>query len=183
MTAWIEHCKNYAKQNNIPYKQAMKEARGSYNPVEGGKFNMKKIKKTVNNISKGAKKASKFVDNNEHYLDFIDKDLANNVKNINNTYKDVRGVSGGKFKLKNAIRKTKNTVNRAQKVAKELQPYADMAMELSGSGMSCPHCGNISGGSFKAIGGQGIQSSLISPSHPSFDPKPPKSIRKRQIEN
>lgn len=181
MTAWIEHCKNYAKQNNIPYKQAMKEARASYNPVEGGKFNMKKIKKTVNNISKGAKKASKFVDNNEHYLDFIDKDLANNVKNINNTYKDVRGVSGGKFKLKNALRKTKNTVNRAQKVAKELQPYADMAMELSGSGM-CPHCGSgsVSGGSFKAIGGGKMMSPLLMPG---FDPKPPKSIKLRQIEN
>lgn len=175
MTAWIEHCKAYAKQHNIPYKQAMKEAKSSYKPVEGGKINMKKIKKTVNNVSKGAKKVSKAVDNHGHYLDFIDEDLSKSVKDANKTYK---GVSGGKVKMKNILRKTKNTVNRAHNVAKELKPYVELA--TSGAGMSgCPHCGNVSGGSFKAIGGKGISPLDL----PGFDPKPPKSIKKRLIEN
>ena len=126
MSAWIEHCKSYAKQNNIPYKQAMKDAKASYKPVEGGKF-----------------------------------------------------------KMKNVMRKTKNTVKKIHKVAKELEPYVELATSGAGVGMNggCPHCGSVSGGSFKAIGGSGIQSSLIHSYHPSFDPKPPKSIKKRQVEN
>lgn len=182
MSAWVEHCKKYAKEHGCSYKQAMKDAKASYKPVEGGKLTMKKVRKTVNSVSKGAKKVSKAVDKHGHYLDFIDEDLSKTVNDANNTYK---GVSGGKVKMKNVLRKTKNTVNRAHKVAKELEPYVELATSGAGVGMNggCPHCGSVSGGSFKAIGGKGIQSSLVAPSHPSFDPKPPKSIRKRQIEN
>jgi len=177
MSNWIEHVKAYASQHNIPYKQAMTEAKTSYKSVEGGKFNMKKLKKTVN---RGVKKVSKAIDKNGHYLDFIDEDLSRAVNTSNQAYKD---ISGGKMKMKNVLRKTKNTVKQAYKVAKELEPYIE-ASSGAGVGMNkgCPHCGSVQGGSFKAMGG-GIQSSLISPQHPSFNPAPPKSIRKRQVEN
>jgi hypothetical protein len=90
------------------------------------------------------------------------------------------------MKFKNVMRKTKNTVKRVNHVAKELEPFMELA---SGAGVAmnagCPHCGSTKGGSFKAIGksGGGIQSSMIGAHHPSFDPKPPKSIKRRQMEN
>lgn len=176
MSNWIEHVKAYAKQHNIPYKQAMTEAKPSYKSVEGGKFNMKKLKKTVNNVSRGAKKVSKAIDKNGHYLDFIDEDLSRSVQDANKAYK---GVSGGKMKMKNVLRKTKNTVNRAHKIAKELEPYVEAATAGAGMTRGCPHCGSVSGGSFKAIGGAGMSPLLL----PGFDPKPPKSIKLRQTEN
>jgi hypothetical protein len=30
---WIEHCKKYASDNNVPYRQAMKDAKASYKPM------------------------------------------------------------------------------------------------------------------------------------------------------
>lgn len=183
MSNWIEHVKAYSKANNVPYKQAMSEARASYNPVEGGKFNLKKVGKTLNKAKKGARKVSKAIDKHGHYLNLIDSDLGDEVNNLNKGFKD---ISGGKMNFKNVVRKTKNTVKRANKVAKELEPYMELATSGAGVGMrggGCPHCGSQSGGSFKAIGGKGIQSSLIGPNHPSFNPKPPKSMRKKQIEN
>ena len=91
--------------------------------------------------------------------------------------------TGGTIKAKNVMRKTKNTLKTVSKVAKELQPYAELAMAGAGVGMNS---GCSCGGSFKSMGlqeGRGIQSSLVAPSHPSFNPKPPKSIKRRQIEN
>jgi hypothetical protein len=176
MSAWVEHCKKYAKEHGCSYKQAMKDAKASYKPIEGGKINMKKLTKTVKNVSKGAKKVSKAIDKHGHYLDFIDEDLSKTVNDANNTYK---GVSGGKVKVKNVLRKTKNTVNRTHKIAKELEPYVELATSGAGMQGSCPHCGSISGGSFKAIGGKGISPLAL----PGFDPAPPKSIKQRLIEN
>lgn len=123
---WIEHVKQYAKQNGVSYKQAMKDAKPSYKKVEGGKM-----------------------------------------------------------KAKNVVRKTKNTVKRGVKVAKALEPFLEMGAMAVGAGSShCSHCGAVKGGSFKAMGaGVGVQSALLGPSHPSFNPKPPKSIKKRLIEN
>jgi t-SNARE complex subunit (syntaxin) len=93
MSNWIEHVKAYAKANNVPYKQAMSEAKSSYQPVEGGKFNLKKVGKTLNKVKKGAKKVSNVIDKNSHYLNYIDSDLANEVNNVNKGFKD---ISGGK---------------------------------------------------------------------------------------
>jgi hypothetical protein len=51
MSAWIEHVKNYAKTNNIKYKEALKEASSSYKGSKE-KANEPEITKT-----KSAKKA------------------------------------------------------------------------------------------------------------------------------
>lgn len=92
-------------------------------------------------------------------------------------------VEGGSMKVKNVVRKTKNTVKRGVKVTKALEPFLEMGAMAVGAGNShCSHCGAVKGGSFKAMGA-GNLSHLLGPSHPSFDPKPPKSIKKRLIEN
>ena len=45
MSSWIDHIKKYAKDNNLPYSQAMKEAKDSY--VKGGSLGSKDLKKVL----------------------------------------------------------------------------------------------------------------------------------------
>ena len=40
--SWIEHVKNYAKENNVPYSQALKQAKDSY--IKGGSLASKDLK-------------------------------------------------------------------------------------------------------------------------------------------
>ena len=43
---WIEHCKKYAMDNNVPYRQAMKDSKASYKPMTGNGIVLAKPKKT-----------------------------------------------------------------------------------------------------------------------------------------
>lgn len=48
MSGWIDHVKNFAKENNIKYKEALKQASASYKEgkKEETKVEIPKIKKT-----------------------------------------------------------------------------------------------------------------------------------------
>ena len=47
MNNWIEHCKKYAKEHNVSYRQALKDAKASYKKSE---------KKEVEKMDKPVKK-------------------------------------------------------------------------------------------------------------------------------
>lgn len=199
---WVQHCKNYAKQHGCSYKEAMTRAKSSYTPKTGGKLN---LRKTVSKARNVGKKVSNVIDKHGHLVDELDKSgkVSKNLRKVNNTIGTINDVAdtidGGKFNLKKAVRKTRNTARKVSKnidryaplvemVAPELAPEIETVKRVNQGVKRVNGSGNpyiLKGGSFKTHGsGLGYtQSSMISPQHPSFDPKPPKSIRKRQVEN
>jgi len=154
---WIQHIQQYRAANpHLSYKQAMVEAKGSYRsipksvPLEGGKLN---LKKTANNISKGAKKVH----------------LGNKALTVARVSAPILTVVGlpevgiplqagltGYDNAKKANRKTRGGSFKAHNVSSE-------------------------GGSFK-VHGAGLQSSSHI-MHPSFYPLKPKSYKQLQHEN
>ena len=150
MTEWTDHCKNFAKEHDCSYKEAMTRAKSSYSPKTGGKM---KIKNVVRKAKNSTKRATRTIDKVQKYTPLLEMmapetiPVIESIKSVNNVVKAVNG-SGGKKK-------------------KAINPYI------------------VSGGSFK-LHGSGLgttQSSMISPQHPSFNPNPPKSIKKRQTDN
>lgn len=195
MSQWIQHVKAYQRQNpHLSYKEAMSEARSSYQPMTGGKFNVKKaLRKTKNTV----KRVGHEMDKNQHLIDMIDTNgYSSQVRQGLNT---ADNVLGGKFKLKRALRKAKNTVNTVSKiatpmvgmVAPELLPAMSTVTMATGGKVAATTNNNkyirhIQGGSFKTHGGSFVthggggyplnSSGVIM--HPSFYAKPPKTYSK-----
>lgn len=204
MTEWTDHCKNYSKQHGCTYKEAMTRAKSSYSPTTGGKL---KIKNVVRKVRNTTKKASHLVNEHGHLVDEFDKSgkISKNLRKANNTISHINDtidtIDGGNFNLKRATRKARNTVKKVSKGIDKYAPLVEMiapefapeiegirmankvVKRVNGGGKKNPYI--LNGGSFK-VHGSGLgytQSSMISPHHPSFDPQPPKSIRKRQTDN
>jgi len=135
---------------------------------------------------------------------------ANKVENISSRVQD---VTGGKFNLKKATRKARHTVGKVRKIAKAAAPILAVAapefgvpleaaiqmtggklgsknnpyvknggsFRAHGSGLShsnCPTCGMTTGGSFGRA-----KSSVLSDTHNSFRPAPPRSYAHKIINN
>lgn len=142
--AWTNHCKNYASEHGCSYKEALTRAKSTYNPasMEGGKFSIKKVKKGIKRAVKGAKKGSKMLDKADQFIELVDEDAAEKVRNIHNKAKKKANsaahlakegqeifegqIEGGRFNLHKAIRKTKNTAKKVKKVSKNASKYYDM---------------------------------------------------------
>ena len=52
MSAWIEHVKTYAKENNMKYKDALKEASKTYTKPNTGEGKLKKTQTIKNSVEK-----------------------------------------------------------------------------------------------------------------------------------
>ena len=210
---WIQHVKQYAANNGVSYKDAMKLSKPSYNSAKGGdmKTTLRKAKNTTKRIAKVAgkasKAASKLLDKNAHFVDYIDSDLGKNLADISTGMKAVGSVSdravgamGGKVSVKNVARKAKNTLKKAAKVSAAIAPLVAMSPELApvygavNSGLALGS--KAMGGSFKTTGGcincvhcggsigfGRSESSIISDTHNSFAPLKPKSLKDRQHNN
>lgn len=140
MSAWVQHCKNYASENGCSYKEAMCKAKSTYKPVEGGKLNLKKVKKTANRVAKNAKKGSKMLDKADKFIELVDEDTAKKIRDTHSKVKsnvnrvaDIaqeEGLTGGKFNLKKATSKVVKGARKAKKiskiVAKDLDKFAPM---------------------------------------------------------
>lgn len=141
-SAWVHHCKNYASEHGCSYKEALQRAKSTYNPstMEGGKFSVKKVKKTVNRAVKGAKKGSKMLDKADKFIELVDEDAAKKVRDIHSKVKakanDVSHLAkegqqifmeGEGFNLHNAVRKTVNTGKKVKKVSKKASKIYEIA--------------------------------------------------------
>jgi len=66
MTAWIEYCKTYAKENNIKYKEALKQASSSYKKskeTKNEKETKAETKAEMHNLKKQRTKPTIKIDN------------------------------------------------------------------------------------------------------------------------
>jgi len=206
MTAWTDHCKNYSKENGCSYKEAMTLGKSSYSSTTGGKINIKKIVRKVRNSTK---KGSQLFNEHGHLVGELDKSgkISTKLNQLNNTVGKINDtidtIDGGKFNFKNAARKAKHTVSKVSNAIDKYAPLVEMIApefapeiesirmankgikKINGSGGKKKNPYILNGGSFKVHGGSVgyTQSSMISSHHPSFDPHPPKSIKKRQTEN
>lgn len=71
MSNWINHVKNYAEENNISYKEALTEAKTSYQQLKGGSARSDIVARIlVNNPKKfnpnKIKNPSKYIKNDKH---------------------------------------------------------------------------------------------------------------------
>ena len=161
---WIRHVKQYASDNDVSYRDAMKLSKSSY---QGGDFNsaMRKARNTTKRVAKGVRnasgKASKFIDKNEHYLSYIDPELGSNLRDVSQGLKGVNGASqravdatGGSMKLKNIGRKIRNTAKKASSSMDFINPLVDMVNPELGASIHATNMalklGTRNGGSFKA---------------------------------
>ena len=148
---WIEHVRNYSKKHNVPYEQAMSEAKSSYKPKTGGslKTDARKAKNTTKTIARKTKntanRASDFIDKNGHYVSYIDADMGKNLNDINTGIKGVSNSAsavGGNFnlgrKVKNTVKKTKtiarkanNTVNKAEKIGRKVRNTTSKVLDYA----------------------------------------------------
>jgi archaellum component FlaC len=205
MTAWTDHCKNYSNENGCTYKEAMTRGKSSYSPTTtGGKI---KIKNVLRKVRNSTKKGSQLFNEHGHLVGELDKTgkISTKLQKLNNTVGKINDtidtIDGGKFNFKKAARKVKHTASKISKGIDKYAPLVEMVApefapeiesirmansavkKIKGGGKKNPYI--LNGGSFKLHGGSVgyTQSSMISPHHPSFNPQPPKSIRKRQTEN
>lgn len=206
---WIEHVRNYQKQNGCSYREAMSRSKDSYQKQTGGSLKsvVRKAGKTVKQARKGARQVSKQVEKNQAFINLINEDAGAKIAKANSKFKEVDDKVGGKFNLGKAIRKTKNTVKKARKMAKVGAPIAmalgqpELAVGLEAVSMgagnkyikaieggynTCSKCSK-SGGSFAVPkrGGsyQNTNSTILNPQHPGFVPLKPKTMARKQKEN
>ena len=189
-------------QNIINHTQEL--SGGKFNIKKVGKRLKKGSKKLNHNISQvnGAiDKYSNFVPD-EYQGDMRKlKNTLNRVDDVNNQVSDE--LNGGRFNFKHAMRKAGHTVNKVKKYARVAAPILDVVapefgvpltaalMATGGILVSKKNTYLLNGGSFKVRGGSYIthggkmfklsdsQSSLISTSHPSFNPPPPSTVKQR----
>lgn len=204
---WIQHVKNYQAQNGGSYRDAMQNARPSYNSnMTGGKFNLKNaLRKTKNTV----KKVSHEVNNNiDKYGQFVPQEYQNQLSQVQGYANQAQDLTGGKFNLNRAMRKTKNTVKQVKNVARIAAPVLSVVAPefgipleaavlatggkirknpylLGGSFKThggklhngCPQCGSYMNGG--ALGFGTSQSSILSSTHNSFAPLKPKPYKDR----
>jgi len=226
MSEWINHVKQYQAEHGCSYKDALKCAKATYkkgdcDAIEGGKLNMKKVKKVVNKGAKVVKKAAKGLQKNEKFVKMVVGDeYADNIdkaikvsKKASKIADEIETQTGGS--IKDLGRKAKNTVKRVKKVTKKVTKVVDkvapiasmvapevgaelMAVnkavkKINGGALGSTRKGKqnpyLNGGSFRVAGGSfavpirggcmtcsnPTNSVMISPHHPAFAPKKPKS--------
>lgn len=99
MSSWIEHVKQYSKDNNVSYKQALTQAKSTYKKVNGGsltkpkkQYKHKILNKKSNVICFNTERPINYEKKNPVILENIDTikakfDLINNkIKNISDGY-------------------------------------------------------------------------------------------------
>jgi hypothetical protein len=141
---WIQHVRNYAEKNNVSYRDSMTLSRSSYKPMNGGdlKSAFRKAKNTTKTVARKTKntanRASKFVDDNAHYVSYVDEDMGNHLNNMNTGLKGVSGaagraqeMAGGNFNFKNAVRKTKNTVDKSRVIARKVKNSTSKGLQYA----------------------------------------------------
>ena len=168
MSAWVEHCKKYAKENGCSYKDAMKLARPSYQCKEqtGGKLVGKNaVRKAKNTV----KKSSKILGKVAPALSVIDPELGATATVVSKVGKKITG--GGKKKL--GSKKNPYLSGGSFRVASEsLGGSFRVASEQYGGCMNC-----------KKLKPGHTESSILAPEHPAFHPLKSKSYSRSIVEN
>jgi len=178
--AWTQHVQNYRQQHpGMSYKDALKMAASTYQPVSGGKFSMKGAMKSAKAGLKQGQAAvtqgQQLMEQNAHLVSAFDNQFGTKVgKTVARGNKlanqgqaiaaQAQEMTGGKFVLKNAIRKTKNTAKRVGKVSNnvldQVERYAPLVEGVVPfgaqiqSGLSAARMvADATGGSFRTHGG------------------------------
>lgn len=209
--AWINHVKDYQSKNGCSYKEAMSRSKASYNgsssssccAKEGGSLKgvMRKAKNTVKRVKKNTGQVTKAVEKNQKFANLILGDeMSGKLQKANAQVKEVNESIGGKFKLKRAVRKAKNTTKQVRKVAKAVAPILavtnpeigvplEAGIMATGGGSSYKQLiaqhKKKKGGSFSVpkASGSGVkkgkhefsnQYAMLSGNHPSMAPVKPK---------
>ena len=130
-SAWIQHVKNYQSQHpGMTYKQAMTEAKSTYNKRDGTqgagfKDVVRKTRNTAKRARKTAKRISHEIDRNEHLIQSVAGDKAlQTVKKVQGLHDQFEEQIGGRIHMNKVLRKTRNTVKKAKKVAKKATSVA-----------------------------------------------------------
>lgn len=209
-SAWVQHLKNYQAENGCSYKDAMQQARATYNPTMSG-GSLKSVVKKANKL--GHKIASVDVD---RVVDKVERKTKNTLKKID----EVDNLIGSKIgksarkveselKKQKVGRKAKNTAKKASEYALDMAepeiglPY-ELAKKVIGSGKKKTKLGTgpnpYLGGSFKVAGSSYMrggcrscsggklapghtEASVLAPSHPASHPVKVKSYSRSQYEN
>lgn len=144
-SAWVQHCKKYASEHGCSYGEALKRAKSTYNPstMEGGKFSVKQVKKTVNKAVKGAKKGSKMLDKADKFIELVDEDTAEKVRKYHSKAKSKANAvahlakegeeifkEGEGFNLKKAKHKVVKGARQAKRVSKKVSKVLDQTAPL-----------------------------------------------------
>ena len=186
-SAWIQHCRDYAKQNNCSYKDAMKQAKATYT---GG--SMKSVVKKANKLGHkiGSVNVDKLENKVENKLETAKRKINNSLKKVDE-FDNLVGSKVGKtarkignqveseLKKKKVGRKAKNTAKKAVEYALDATepeigvPY-EIAKKVIGSGKKTklgqgpnPY---LTGGSFRVAsegfrGGGGCKGAGLKPGH------------------
>ena len=125
---WIQHVKQFQRNNGCSYKDAMIHARASYQPVSGGKFSINKMRKKV--IPKQARKITKAM---RQFESFVPEEYQDEFSTAQGLVSQAGNMDGGKFRLGKALRKTKNTVSRVAHTTKDVARVAAPLMMMSGN--------------------------------------------------
>lgn len=149
---WIQHVKQYQANHGGTYKEAMSASKATYMPMNGGKFNVKTAaRKTVNTVKKGAKMGKKglkatnaYYDANQELIgEVVGSERAAELMQARKTLGDIDQLTGGKFKLDRAIKKTKRIARIAAPILSVVAPEVGIPLTTALA---------LSGGSFKVHG-------------------------------
>ena len=189
---WIQYVKAFQKANpQLTYKEAMSAARPSYKSVNGGKF-------SVGNAMKKVNKASKLVNKNiEKYGQFVPEEYQQQLRQAQNIAGQAQQLSGGKFKVGNALKKAQKI---SGKVIKNVDKYGLPMLEMAGVAVApellaayegAKMINTATGGSFKTHGGSFnthggglgeytiLNDNGVLSFHPSFTPAKPKTYSQK----
>lgn len=140
---WIQHVNHYRSMNpGLSYKDALRGASASYQSgaTTGGKFripkNMSGAKKLVRQGKNTINRAQDIAEKNQHVLNAFDDQFGTNTsKGVNSALSHAQNYSqqaqqlsqlaGGKFNLKRAVRKAKNTVHKVGNITDQVLEQAD----------------------------------------------------------
>ena len=134
-SAWVQHCKNYAKEHNCSYKDAMKQAKATYNPTTMSGGSLKSVVKKANKL--GHKIGSVDVD---RVVDKVNNKVQTGKRKVENSLKKVDEFDNlVGTKLGKAARKVGNQVNselKKQKVGRKAKNTAKMLASKAVDGLS-----------------------------------------------
>ena len=185
MSPWIDHVKQFQSAHpGMSYREALSAASPSYRSISGGKFRLPKhargVKKLIRQGKNTVNKAQHLAEANQDVFNKFDEQFGTNTsKGVGNALSQaqhlatqaehVAALSGGKFNLARAVRKTKHTVGRVGKISKKaintIDTYGMPALEALGVAVApevvaayegAKLASTLSGGSFR-VGGAGIQ--------------------------
>lgn len=181
MTAWTDHVRNYAAQNGVSYKQAMSEAKHSYNKISGGDF-QSMARKTKNTLLNGERKAVNSLNKANKIIErgrVIQRKAKNTTSRIIDEATPLVALASPEIAL--GMQGMKRAIGG--KLGTKNNPYAykggSFRTMSEGAGLSksknvCRHCGGMSGGSI-------TNTSMIN--HPSFNAQPRNGFSKSRITN